>query len=124
MANTPPPTHQPISGRMHDLAPSSPRFSRRIIVSAAALPWVHPNLELLDEINDAEIYNAVVSSMKDWERRQEMKRISNRLADSDFRGGIVFCDSIMGVQAGWIKWGPWEYRKPKMFEVGSGGWVG
>ncbi|KAJ8960020.1 hypothetical protein NQ318_009456 [Aromia moschata] len=50
---------------------------------AGALPWVHPSLEVLDELNDAEIYNAIVTSMKDWEQNKELKRISNRTKRED-----------------------------------------
>ncbi|KAJ8917779.1 hypothetical protein NQ315_010685, partial [Exocentrus adspersus] len=48
-----------------------------------AVPWVHPSLEVLDELNDAEIYNAVVTSVNDWERKQELKKISNRTKRED-----------------------------------------
>ncbi|XP_018573353.1 uncharacterized protein LOC108912569 isoform X2 [Anoplophora glabripennis] len=54
-----------------------------LLLFAGALPWLHPSLELLDEVNDAEIYNAVVSSVKDWEKKQELKKISNRTKRED-----------------------------------------
>ncbi|KAJ8928227.1 hypothetical protein NQ314_019174 [Rhamnusium bicolor] len=53
------------------------------IYGTGALPWVYPSLELLDELNDAEIYKAVVSSVNDWQRKQELKKISNRTKRED-----------------------------------------
>lgn len=70
-------------------------FSEWIVfVPAGAFPWVHPSLELLDEVNDAEIYNAVVSSVKDWQKKQELKKISNR---------FVLSLSLVGSNTGWTK---------------------
>ncbi|XP_057658000.1 uncharacterized protein LOC130894953 isoform X1 [Diorhabda carinulata] len=47
------------------------------------IPWVHPSIEVLDEINDAEILKAVQSSVSEWKRKRELKRITNRLKRED-----------------------------------------
>ncbi|XP_045475370.1 uncharacterized protein LOC123681176 [Harmonia axyridis] len=45
--------------------------------------WSNPDLELLDEIHDAEIYQAVVSSVEEWRRKRELKKLQNRIKRED-----------------------------------------
>ncbi|KAK9877022.1 hypothetical protein WA026_016048 [Henosepilachna vigintioctopunctata] len=51
--------------------------------SATAGPWVSRDLELLDEIRDAEIYQAVVDSVKEWQRKKDLKMLNNRMKRQD-----------------------------------------
>ncbi|KAB0794450.1 hypothetical protein PPYR_11289 [Photinus pyralis] len=49
-----------------------------LIASVNSGPWASPAQEKLDEIHDAEIYNAVVSSIKEWEARKQLDRREKR----------------------------------------------
>lgn len=46
--------------------------------SVGGSPWASPSLELLDELNDAAIYKAVVNSMNEWTRKQSLKKNNAR----------------------------------------------
>ncbi|CAH1184971.1 unnamed protein product [Phyllotreta striolata] len=48
-----------------------------------AFPRVDPLLEKLDEVHDAEIYKAIVTSMNEWEKRRAQKRETNRTKRDD-----------------------------------------
>ncbi|KAF5273781.1 hypothetical protein FQA39_LY00896 [Lamprigera yunnana] len=41
-------------------------------------PWASPALEKLDEINDAEIYKAIVRSVREWEAQKQRKKYHKR----------------------------------------------
>ncbi|XP_030768276.1 uncharacterized protein LOC115891834 isoform X2 [Sitophilus oryzae] len=43
-----------------------------------SIPWADPALEALDELNDVEVYRAVVKSMDDWQRKRDQKKATNR----------------------------------------------
>ncbi|EFA09964.1 uncharacterized protein LOC100142416 [Tribolium castaneum] len=47
------------------------------------VPWLSPSLEALDELNDAEIYKSVVTSINEWQKRQELKKINARIKRED-----------------------------------------
>lgn len=42
--------------------------------AARGTPWATPDQEALDEVQDAEILKAVVTSMQEWEKRQVSHR--------------------------------------------------
>lgn len=48
-----------------------------------AIPWASKDLEALDEINDAEIYRAVLNSVNEWKRKQEIRKRNNRIKRQD-----------------------------------------
>ncbi|XP_072386685.1 uncharacterized protein [Diabrotica undecimpunctata] len=54
-----------------------------LVAIVVTFPRANPALEILDELHDAEIYKAVLSSMNDWKRKQEQKKITNRLKRED-----------------------------------------
>uniref|UniRef100_A0A6P7FUG5 Uncharacterized protein LOC114332856 isoform X2 n=1 Tax=Diabrotica virgifera virgifera TaxID=50390 RepID=A0A6P7FUG5_DIAVI len=54
-----------------------------LVAVVVTFPRANPALEILDELHDAEIYKAVLSSMNDWKRKQEQKKITNRLKRED-----------------------------------------
>ncbi|XP_063923579.1 uncharacterized protein LOC135137772 [Zophobas morio] len=51
--------------------------------TGASVPWLSPSLEVLDELNDAEIYKSVVTSINEWQKRQELKKIHGRIKRED-----------------------------------------
>jgi len=44
-------------------------FSCAECVPAGGTPWATPEQEALDEVQDAEILKAVVTSMQEWQKR-------------------------------------------------------
>ncbi|XP_044753246.1 uncharacterized protein LOC123312811 [Coccinella septempunctata] len=51
--------------------------------TASANIWADPDLELLDEVHDAEIYQAVVTSVEEWRRKRELKKLHSRIKRDD-----------------------------------------
>lgn len=71
--------HPPCEISESDSRKAANRTDLRTCLSADSSPRVQaPSPELYDELNDAEIYRAVVTSMNDWQRRQDLKKINNR----------------------------------------------
>jgi hypothetical protein len=49
-------------------------FTCAELASAGGTPWATPDQEALDEVRDAEILKAVVTSMQEWHKRQASHR--------------------------------------------------